>query len=200
MNKEFVIIGASGHGKVVIEIIEEMGDKIVGVVDDNPLITDLMGYSVSNQHVYKAPVIVTIGNNLLRKRRVGKVEKEFGIAIHPKANISSRCNISAGSVIMAGVTINSGVTIGKHCIINTSASVDHDCQILDFAHISPNASIGGNVIIGEGAHIGIGSVVIQGIQIGKWVTIGAGSVIINDVPDYAVVVGVPGNIIKYNKE
>ena len=197
MNKKFIIIGASGHSKVVIEIIEEMGGIIAGVIDDNPLITDLLCYKVTNQHLYNAPVIVTIGNNRLRKRRVDKVQFEFGIAIHPKANISSRCSISDGSVIMAGVTINSSVIIGKHCIINTNASIDHDCQIADYVHISPNASIGGDVSIGEGTHIGIGSSIIQGIQIGKWATIGAGTVIIKDVPDFAVVVGVPGNIIKF---
>ena len=66
--------------------------------------------------------------------------------------------------------------------------------------MSPNVSLAGNVTIGEGSHIGIGSCVIQGIKIGKWATIGAGAVIIKDVPDYAVVVGNPGTIIKFNKE
>jgi len=65
-------------------------------------------------------------------------------------------------------------------------------------HISPNASLAGDVYIGEGTHIGIGAVIIQGLKVGKWVTIGAGAVVINDIPDFAVVVGNPGKIKKYN--
>lgn len=66
----------------------------------------------------------------------------------------------------------------------------------DFVHISPNAALSENVEIGEGSHIGVGASVIQGVKIGKWCTVGAGAAIINDVPDYSVVVGVPGRIIK----
>ncbi len=73
-----------------------------------------------------------------------------------------------------------------------------DCVIGDFAHIAPNVSIAGNVSIGEGSQIGIGASIVQGVTIGKWAVVGAGSVILDDVPDYAVVVGVPGKIIKYN--
>jgi acetyltransferase EpsM len=97
---------------------------------------------------------------------------------------------------MAGVTINSTVSIGKHCIINTNASVDHDCLLEDFVHVSPNATLCGGVRIGEGTHIGASAVVIPEIKIGQWVTVGAGSVVINDIPDYATVVGNPARIIK----
>ena len=75
---------------------------------------------------------------------------------------------------------------------------EHYYIINNFVHISSNVAIGGNVIINEGAHIGIGASVIQGIEIGKWVTVGAGTVVIEDIPDYAIVLGCPGKIIKYN--
>lgn len=52
--------------------------------------------------------------------------------------------------------------------------------------------------IGEGTHVGIGAIIIQGLKIGKWATIGAGTVVLDDIPDYAVVVGNPGKVIKYN--
>jgi acetyltransferase EpsM len=77
--------------------------------------------------------------------------------------------------------------------------VDHDCELGNFVHVSPNVALAGNVKVGEGTHLGIGSCVIQGIIIGKWATIGAGTVVITDVPDHAVIVGNPGRIIKYNK-
>jgi len=200
MKKEFVIVAAGGHAKVIIEIIEEMGGSIENLSDNDPKITDLLGYAVTGQPIFNAPVIIAIGDNKRRKKVANTIQHEFGTAIHPKANISKRCKVSEGTVIMAGVTVNSEAFIGKHCIVNTNASIDHDCRIGDFVHISPNVSLAGNVTVGEGTQVGIGSCVIPGIQIGKWATIAAGSVIIRDVPDYAIVVGVPGNIIKYNKE
>jgi sugar O-acyltransferase (sialic acid O-acetyltransferase NeuD family) len=198
MNNNFTIVGAGGHAKVIIEIIEESGFSVNAIIDDNPKIKMLVGYEVTNQKFFDAPVIVAIGDNKVRKKFVQSIDYEFGKAIHPRANVSTRCKIGEGTVVMAGTTINSEVNIGKHCIINTNASVDHDCTIGDFVHISPKVTLAGNVTVDEGSHIGIGSTVIQGTHIGKWVTIGAGAVIIEDVPDYAVVVGVPGNIIRYN--
>jgi sugar O-acyltransferase (sialic acid O-acetyltransferase NeuD family) len=200
MNKAFTVIGAGGHAKVVIEVIEEMGGKIKEVIDSNTAITSLLGYPVIQKPNPDAQLIIAIGNNSLRKKIAEQPGTIFGTVVHPKTNLSKRCSIAEGTVVMAGVTVNADTTIGKHCIINTNASVDHDCRIGDFVHISPNASLAGNVTVGEGSHIGIGSSMIQGITIGKWAVIGAGAAIIRNVPDYAVVVGVPGKVIKYNKE
>ncbi len=201
MKQQFGIIGAGGHAKVVIEIIEEMGGTIVSITDRDSTIHGLLGYMVTaDPPPATSAVLIAVGNNRARKKLSADISKGFGTAIHPKANLSSRCSIGAGSVVMAGATINSGAVIGGHCIINTNASVDHDCVLADFVHVSPGASLAGNVKVGEGSHIGIGSSIIQGVCIGQWVTIGAGAVIIEDVPDFAVVVGVPGEIIKYNKE
>ena len=200
MKKNFALIGAGGHAKVIIEIIEEMGDGIEMINDSASSLSTLHGYKVTDElPAHNSPVIIAIGNNKLRKKIASEMGNEFGSAIHPKANLSTRCSIDKGSVVMAGATINSNVVIGKHCIINTNASIDHDCLIGDFVHISPGASLAGNVTVGEGSQLGIGSSVIPGIQIGKWVTIGAGAAIIENIPDNAVVVGVPGKIIKYNQ-
>jgi acetyltransferase EpsM len=199
MNKAFSIIGASGHAKVVIEIIEEMGGTVQSVIDSNPEIKTILGYAVTDQlSDNTSPVIIAIGSNSTRKRISTTLHGLFGTAIHPGSHLSSRSSIGEGTAVMAGATINSDTEVGKHCIINTNASVDHDCVISDFVHISPGASLAGNVKVGEGSHIGIGSSVIQGIHIGQWATIGAGAVVIENVPDHAVVVGVPGKIIKYN--
>jgi acetyltransferase EpsM len=97
---------------------------------------------------------------------------------------------------MPDAVINSNSHIGKHSIINTNATIEHDCILKDFTHVSPGCSISGNVTIGEGSHVGTGACIIPGIKIGKWCIIGAGCVVIKDVPDYSVVVGNPGKIIK----
>jgi acetyltransferase EpsM len=142
--------------------------------------------------------IIAVGNNMIRKKIVEKVDGVYKTAIHPQAIVSRFAAIDEGTVVMAGAIINADAAIGKHCIINTAAIIEHDCILGDYVHISPNAALGGAVEIAEGAHIGIGATVIQGIKIGRWATIGAGTVIINDIPDYAVVVGNPGKILKYH--
>jgi sugar O-acyltransferase (sialic acid O-acetyltransferase NeuD family) len=199
------LIGAGGHAKVILEILELQGEKIGGLCDKNPKVTSLFGYSVSaflpkGFNVIEDSLIVSIGNNSLRKKISLNSNYNYFLAIHPNATISKRAEIAAGTVVMAGVSINSGVKIGSHSIINTNASIDHDCYLEDYVHISPNAALAGNVYVSEGTHIGIGACIIQGVKIGRWATIGAGSVVLKDVPDYAVVAGVPGIVMKYMKQ
>lgn len=197
------LYGASGHGKVIAEIVEDLAIEIKGFIDANPNINSILDYAViaNSATNLNGQAVVSIGSNKIRKQiAVNENHLDFISLVSPKANISKRVVIDMGTVVMMGATINSEVVIGKHCIINTNASIDHDCKLDDFVHISPNVALAGNVKVGEGTHIGIGTSVIQGIKIGKWCTIGAGSVIINDVPDYAVVVGNPGKVIKYTNE
>jgi len=199
-----ILYGASGHAKVIIEILELLGLPVSSLVDANPNIKTLLGYTVYTSFNNAAidtnnQVIMAVGNNALRKKLAAEILQSFGTAIHPRAIISSRCEIGPGTVIAAGVVVSSGASIGSHVILNTNCVVDHECTVGNYVHISPNAALAGNVTVGEGTHIGIGACVIQGIKIGNWATIGAGTVIIKDVPDYAVVVGNPGRIIKYNK-
>lgn len=197
------LYGASGHGKVIAEIAEELGIVIDGFIDGNRELKSLLNYPIvaTTAENIEGKACISIGNNKVRKLIANRDNHlEYIALLSPKANISKRAKIGIGTVVMMGVTINSEVVIGKHCIINTNASVDHDCSIADFVHISPNVALAGNVEVGEGSHIGIGASVIQGVKIGKWCTIGAGAVIIRDVPDYAVVVGNPGKIIKYTNQ
>ncbi|MGN6397304.1 MAG: acetyltransferase [Mucilaginibacter sp.] len=195
------LYGASGHAKVIIDILEKNGMIISGLIDGNPEIKKLMEYAVKPEvEIISSDcgVLVSIGNNTSRKRVAESLNSKFINAIHPNAVLAGRVSLGSGVAIMAGAVVNSEVTVGNHVILNTNCTVDHDCSISDFVHISPNAALAGNVEVGEGSHVGIGACVIQGIKIGCWATIGAGAVVIRNVPDYAVVVGNPGKIIKYN--
>lgn len=203
MENNIYLYGASGHCKVIIDCIDCIGGwKIKGIFDDNPKAEKIFTIPVVRSHesqfLSEKKLIISIGNNRFRKDVSKRIKANYQTIIHPKAIVSEYSIIEEGTVIMASVVINPSVSIGKHCIINTGAIVEHDCIIDDFVHISPNVSLAGGIEVGEGTHIGIGASVIQGIKIGKWVTIGAGSVIIKEVPDYAIVVGNPGKIIKYN--
>lgn len=198
---EVYLYGAGGHAKVIAEILALQGHSVQGVFDDNESITELLHYpalgSFKPERVgEQGQIIISVGNNAIRKKIADKLGLSFGTAIHPAAVLSPTAAIGKGTVVMAGATVNSQATIGKHVILNTLSSVDHDCHIADFVHISPQAALAGDVTVGEGTHIGIGACVIQGISIGRWCTIGAGSVIIHDVPNGATVVGNPGRVIK----
>lgn len=204
METSVVLYGASGHCKVIIDICEQSNVNIKSIVDDNPKKEGILGKNISSSSMISIEetenVILSIGNNKVRKMLSKKIRCNYISIIHPKAVISEHSVVEGGTVVMAGAILNPDSRIGKHCIINTGAIIEHDCVVSDFVHISPNASLAGGVLVGEGTHVGIGATVIQGIKIGKWVTIGAGAVIIKDIPDYAVVVGNPGKIIKINQE
>lgn len=197
------LFGASGHCKVVIDIIlESKAFRIESIVDHQPKFNAIFDIPVldfaSVESFEDKDFIVSIGDNQSRKKVVEIIQAIYLTAFHPTAIISRFSEVSEGSVVMAGAIINADAKIGKHCIINTGAIIEHECIIDDYVHVSPNACLAGNVTVGEGSHIGLGASVIQGITIGKWVVVGAGAIIINDVPDYAVVVGIPGKIIKFN--
>lgn len=202
MKKKLYLFGASGHAKVVLDILFSKNIKVDAIIDDNPQVPHLSNVLVINTKDFKyskeSHFIVAIGDNLIRKKIVEQNNYKYLSAVHSSATISEFASIDEGTVVMPQVVVNSNAKIGKHCILNSRSVIEHDCVLEDFVHISPNAAIAGNVYIGEGTHVGIGANVIQGIKIGKWVTIGAGAVIINDIPDNAVVVGNPGKTIKIN--
>lgn len=190
------LYGASGHGKVVKEILESHGIIVEAFVDDNHSINQLGDKRVIHEAKGLSPLIVTIGDNKIRKQIVSKLSCEFISAIHPKAIISPSVFVDKGSVIVAGAIINAEAKIGKHCIINTGASVGHDCIISDFVHIAPHSTLCGGSEIGECTWIGAGTTVIQGIHIGKNCFIGAGSVVVEDIPDGCLCYGNPARVIK----
>lgn len=185
-----VLYGASGHCRVVIEILEALGIPIDFIVDDNPTITELLGYEVRRNTNDYDDAIITIGENRTRRRIIEHINVNHYVrAIHPSAIVSPRAEIEDGTVVMQGAIIQSCASIGKHCIINTGASVGHDVTIGDFVHVASHATITGGVSIGEGTWIGAGSVIRQGVHIGSWTMIGAGSVVVDDIPDGVVAFG-----------
>ncbi len=200
METDLYLYGGSGHCKVIVDVLESTGRRVLAIVDDNPKSSALFGIPVIGAADLPAGarMILSVGNNRTRKRIAAAVDAGFETAVHVRASISPRSQIGAGTVVMAGAIVNPDSHIGNHCIINTGAIIEHDAHIGDFAHISPGAALAGNVTVGEGSHVGINAAVIQGVKIGRWATIGAGAVIIRDVPDFATVVGNPGRIIKYS--
>ena len=201
IDKNINIIGVGGHAKIVFEIASFSNYVIEGFYDDNKSFhhNRFCGIEVkgSINLLSDTNSIIAIGNNNIRKDIAFKVKNINWISlIHPQSIISSSVEIGNGCLISAGAIIQSCSIIGEHCIVNTNSSIDHDCKLGDFVHVSPSATLCGNVIVGEGTQIGAGATIIPNVKIGNWCVIGAGSVIIKDIPDFSVVVGVPGEVIK----
>lgn len=191
------LYGASGHGKVIKDILEAQGRKVDGFIDDNPNISELSGLPVLHTAEKADEVMVSIGVNQIRKKIAERLSCGIGeAAIHPSATISLTALIGDGSVVMAGAVVNTDAQIGRHCIVNTGATIDHECQIGDYAHIAPGVNLCGQVQVGEGTLIGVGSSVIPCIHIGRWCVIGAGSVVVSDIPDGYLAYGNPCKLVK----
>ncbi|MEH6731292.1 MAG: acetyltransferase [Pseudoalteromonas distincta] len=205
MTKELAIVGASGHGKVIADIAEQLG-FIVNFYDDAypskthiehwPIYgscADLIALNnVDNKHIID--VVVAIGNNDIRQQKIQLLQQNgFNLItlIAPTAMISQYATIAQGSVVFAGAIINAFSKIGMGCIVNTAAVVEHDCVIDDFTHICPNVALAGGVIIGSKSWIGIGSQVKQLATIGNNCLIGAGSTVIKNIPDNVTAFGSP---------
>lgn len=198
--KSVIVIGASGHGKVVADIVQKSGDKIVGFLDDNILLPSrfigfpLLG-TVDKYEKFKdeAEFVIAIGNASIREKIAKKLfDVKWYTAIHPSAEISSlNVNISEGSVIVANAVINTGSYIGKHCIINSSAVVEHDNIIEDFVHISVGAKLAGSVHIGKATWVGIGAIINNNITVCGDCMIGAGAVVVKNIDVSGTYIGVP---------
>jgi sugar O-acyltransferase (sialic acid O-acetyltransferase NeuD family) len=209
---KIVIIGASGHARVVIDIVEHAGEfEIAGLVDrDSEVGSRVLGYPVlgreddlpilARTHSLRGAA-VAIGDNFVRSQVADRIVRscpdlQFVSAIHPRATIARGVAIGRGTVIMAGTVVNPGSEIGRGCILNTSSSLDHDSRMEDYSSLAPRVAIGGNCRIGSHSALGIGASVIHGVTIGEHVVVGAGSTVLQDVEPRQIVYGTPARVIR----
>ncbi|SDB10849.1 acetyltransferase [Eubacterium oxidoreducens] len=206
MALEVVIIGASGHGKVIADIVKKSGDIVLGFLDDAMEQGDeFCGYPVLGKvpdfpkYIEKYSFVIGIGNHTVRERialELSGKKASFYTAIHPSAQISSvDVTIGEGSVVMANAVINSGARIGRQCIINTAAVVEHDNRISDYVHIAVGAKLAGTVDIGKYSWIGIGATVLNNLDICDRCLVGAGAVVIEHLTKPGTYIGVPAKKI-----
>lgn len=193
-----IIIGASGHGRVIADIARLYGYEEICFLDDNKEITSLGNYEVigttDDIENVDGDFFVGIGDPQVRKSMMEKLEqheKNIPILIHPSAIIGEDVTIEKGTVVMAGTVINPGTTIGQGVIINTSSSVDHDCIIGDFVHVAVGAHLCGTVSVGDSTWIGAGATVINNISICDDCMIGAGATVVDNIAETGTYVGTP---------
>nr|WP_321500567.1 acetyltransferase [uncultured Dethiosulfovibrio sp.] len=193
------VLGAGGHGKVVISTIRAMGLRVEAILDDDRslwgsylLEVEVTGPIDSLREQKHPKAIIAIGINRIREKIATRLDGvEWISAIHPSAVIDVSVKIGPGTAIFAGAVVQPDSTVGNHVIVNTGATVDHDCVLEDFVHIAPGCHLAGNVSLRRGAFMGIGSCAVPGATVGPWTTVGAGGAVISDLPENTVAVGIP---------
>ncbi len=206
--RKILILGAGGHSKVVAEIARLNQWDVVGFIDGvNPLRkgesfygAKILGGDEVLEDLFRSNVkhvIVAFGNNRIRVQTAQKLSGmgfKLPSAIHPSAIYAGDVEIGDGTVIAAGAVIGPSTSIGRYVIVNTQASLDHECRVCDGSHLGPGAVVTGGVLVGECAWIGAGAVISDHKKIGADSIVGAGAVVVKDVPDDVVAIGVPARV------
>lgn len=200
-HKKLIIIGASGQGKVVADVAMQMQQyEEILFLDDDTTIEECMGFAVVGkvadaiQYIHHADFFVAIGNTRVRMKVTEQLRREgakIPTLIHPSAIIGADVLIGEGTVVMAGAVINPGAIIGQGCIINTCSSIDHDCKICDYVHISVGTHLAGTVSIGSETCVGAGAIISNNKSVIDGCVIGAGAVVVKDIEESGIYVGVP---------
>jgi len=201
--KKLIIIGASGHGKVIADIAAKNGYTDIAFLDDNECLRSCGKYPVigrcADAQKLDSDIIVGIGDAGIRRQRQELLSHAHVVTlIHPNAVVADGVTIGLGTVVMAGAVINSGACIGKGCIINTCSSVDHDCTVGDYVHVAVGSHLCGAVSVGDGTWIGAGATIINHVHICSDAVIGAGAVVIRSIEKSGTYVGVPAVRSKKN--
>ncbi len=190
--KEIIILGAGGHCRSIIDVIElEDKFKIAGIIDNElPVGSRVLDYEVigndNDLEILRSKyeyAIIGVGQIKTPKVRIKlfnllkSLNFKLPVIVSPRAYVSKHTKIDEGTVIMHDALINANVKIGKNCIINTKALIEHDVEIEDNCHISTGAVINGGVIVGQGSFIGSNAVTKEYIKIPKKSFIKAGSIV-----------------------
>jgi acetyltransferase EpsM len=206
-----LIVGAGGHARVVADVVRLMGQfTIAGFIDSSHPgrqgeafdgATILGGLEVLERAsaIGVRHVFIAVGDceARLRLAAVGTAAGlELPVLTHPSSVVAHGTAIGVGTVLAAGAILNPGARLGANVIVNTAASVDHDCEIADGVHIAVGARLAGNVRVGRATWVGMGALVKEGVQIGAGVFVGAGALVLRDVPDGVMVYGSPAAIVR----
>ncbi len=209
-----VIWGATGQSKVLAECLGHRGYVVAALFDNNrvvtaslpnaPLYYGLEGFEAWLRSAVEPSMIgfmvAVAGAKGKDRLRIHDTLAGYGLqpitAIHPTSFVAANANIGVGAQILAQTAVCVEAELGKCCIVNTCASVDHECHLGDGVHIGPGAHLAGCVEVGPFAMIGAGATILPRLKIGEGAIVGAGSVVTKDVPAYSVVAGCPAKWIK----
>jgi len=201
---KLLIIGAGGHARACIDVIEQEGlYQIGGLIGLQQQLHDkILGYEVIGvdndlpvlvkeyQHAF-----IALGQIKSATLRISLYERalgagfDFPVLVAPTAYVSRFATLGPGTIVMNGVIVNTGARIGKNCILNSRALIEHDVIIGDHCHISTGSILNGDVSVGEGSFIGSGSVLKQGVTVGTKCIVGMGAIIRHGLDDQKQFIG-----------
>ena len=197
--KKIILIGAGGHCKSCIDIIETQNKYEIFGILDNKKKNNILNYKIigtdkilnklSSKIKYAFITIGQIKDYKIRKKLFLNLKKKgfkFPVIISPFAHVSEHVKIGEGTIVMHNSIINAGSIIGSNCIINSMALIEHDVKIESYCHISTRATLNGNVKVGSGSFIGSNTVIKHGIKIGKETIINSKKLISKNVKNNAV--------------
>jgi sugar O-acyltransferase (sialic acid O-acetyltransferase NeuD family) len=205
-----LFIGGASQGKLCQHILEGQGHHVSHVYDAKSEVylpgksfkssneTDIERFSKEAD-----AFVVCIGGNRGYERTMWSHRLVATIpainAISPAAFIGDTVVFGRGLQAMPHAVVNQFSHIGDWCILNTNCTVDHECIIGNGVHIMGGASLAGKVVVGDYSTVGTNATILPDIKIGANVFIGAGAVVTKDVPDNAIMVGVPAQLLRYQE-
>ncbi len=204
--RDLVIIGAGGHGRETLDIVEAINAEtptwsMLGFLDDgSPDLALVVSRGsrvigpIDRLPAFEGSAIVAIGGGPARRAVVDRLASESwrpATLVHPSAVVGAGNRLGADVLVAAACVVTTNVTIGDHTHLNARCSVHHDCTIGDVVTLSPGVIVNGEVQLGDDVWIGPGAVIGRGITVGAGAVIGAGAVVLHDVPPGCRVAGIP---------
>jgi sugar O-acyltransferase (sialic acid O-acetyltransferase NeuD family) len=193
--ESILLLGAGGHARSCIEVIEQEGRYTVGGLVGLPdeVGSYVLGYPVLGTDgdlpgllPCFVHVLITVGQIKSPEARI-KLHAlldargcRLPVIVSPRAHVSAHAQVGAGTIVMHGAIVNAGARIGRNCIINSQALVEHDAVVGDHCHIATAAVINGDVSIGAGSFIGSNACVRQGIRVAEHCVVGMGQLVLAD--------------------
>jgi acetyltransferase EpsM len=212
--RQLIVLGGGEHARVVVEAARSRPDSwdVLGLVDPTPAtrtvtllqiahlgadkdLADRLAASPADERPWLVVGVGAIDPDV-RRGLVARFDLlvRWATVVHATAWISPTAEVGAGSVVLAGSVVNSGARVGMHTIINSSAVVEHDVVVSDFAHVAPAVVLGGASEVGADAFIGLGARVRDHVTVGAGAVVGMGAVVVADVPSRALVIGMPARV------
>jgi sugar O-acyltransferase (sialic acid O-acetyltransferase NeuD family) len=209
--KKIVFWGATGHAKVLRELVGHLDYELEALFDNNPEVASPfrdvpLYHGVEGFEEWRrersgreTAFLVAVGGSKGRDRvQIHRFLEENQlnpiVAVHPTAFVAASARLASGCQILAHATVCADVCVGETCIINTASSIDHEVVLGRGVHVAPGATLSGCVSVGQYSLIGVGAIVLPRIKIGADVIVGAGSVVTKDVPDGVVTFGNPAKV------
>jgi sugar O-acyltransferase (sialic acid O-acetyltransferase NeuD family) len=194
-----------GHAKVLIELLADDSELSVAcLLDDFQANADRMvrGLAVLGgaealaglRAIGVEGVLVGFGDS---KGRIDVIERvraarlSLPAFVHSTATVNPSARWEAGAQILARAYVGPDAVIDEGALINTAAIVEHDVEVGRGSVIGPGAVVTGRARIGEAVAVGAGATILPDRRVGAGAVVGAGSVVTRDVPEGAVVAGVP---------